>query len=172
MCPCIQTECASHGTAARPRLWLKQLELKQARLLIPVRWASERLNNKRTKHVEPKAEDWRTRVQFPPPPPIKKGQLFLVGLFFADRNCFLLSCLYLCSCQPPLKLPLGIVIGPLRLFFSILNSFLRYSGIFTFKGYEPPNSIAPFFCTDKENDTTALSQTQVAVATSDPICEI
>ena len=35
----------------------KAVKLKQARLLIPVRWASERLNNKRTKHVEPKAED-------------------------------------------------------------------------------------------------------------------
>ena len=33
------------------------------------------------KHVEPKAEDLRTRVQFPPPPPITKPQPFSVGVF-------------------------------------------------------------------------------------------
>ena len=56
MCPCIQTRGSTHGTAARPGLWLKQLKLKQARPLIPVRWASKGLNSRRTKHVEPKAE--------------------------------------------------------------------------------------------------------------------
>jgi len=33
-------------------------------------------------HVEPKAEDLRTRVRLPPPPPIKKATLavaFLIG---------------------------------------------------------------------------------------------
>jgi hypothetical protein len=51
MCPCIQTEGSTHGTAVRPRLWLKQLNLKQARRLIPVCRASERLNNRQTMHV-------------------------------------------------------------------------------------------------------------------------
>ena len=35
------------------------------------------------KHVEPKAEDLRTRVQFPPPPPIIEPQLLSVGVFYS-----------------------------------------------------------------------------------------
>ena len=33
------------------------------------------------KHVEPMAEDWRTRVQLPPSPPIEEGELISVHLF-------------------------------------------------------------------------------------------
>ena len=35
-----------------------------------------------SKHVEPQAADWRTRVQFPPPPPITKPQPDRVGVFY------------------------------------------------------------------------------------------